>query len=125
MTRTNQQRGLDLAQAALDNDTRTTDQDRELRYLLAGVATGPGSLLLLTAMPRLCHASQLRVFSSNLTHISFAVVAVVMLGAVVRSMIFAANRHWRLKCMPCRVQLPCSNWGAAWMLAGRLQHYLQ
>eukprot|EP00775_Hariotina_reticulata_P006074 gene6074-6313_t len=35
MTRTNQQRGLDLAQAALDNDTRTTDQDRELRYLLA------------------------------------------------------------------------------------------
>lgn len=36
-TRTHQQRGLDLAQAALDNDQRSQDQDRELRYYLAGV----------------------------------------------------------------------------------------
>lgn len=35
-TRTNQQRGLDLAAAALDNDHQTPDQDRELRYYLAG-----------------------------------------------------------------------------------------
>jgi hypothetical protein len=34
--RADQQRGLDLAQAALDNDARTQDQDRELRYFLAG-----------------------------------------------------------------------------------------
>eukprot|EP00878_Enallax_costatus_P005214 GHUV01005480.1.p1 GENE.GHUV01005480.1~~GHUV01005480.1.p1 ORF type:complete len:152 (+),score=43.82 GHUV01005480.1:278-733(+) len=34
-TRTNQQRGLDLAQAALDNDQRSQDQDRELRYYLS------------------------------------------------------------------------------------------
>ncbi|WIA34056.1 hypothetical protein OEZ86_012434 [Tetradesmus obliquus] len=31
-TRSNQQRGLELAQAALDNDQRSQDQDRELRY---------------------------------------------------------------------------------------------
>lgn len=36
-TRTNQQRGLDLAAAALDNDHQTPDQDRELRYYLAGL----------------------------------------------------------------------------------------
>jgi len=35
-TRTNQQRGLDLAAAALDNDQQTPDQDRELRYYTAG-----------------------------------------------------------------------------------------
>lgn len=38
-TRTNQQRGLDLAAAALDNDHQTPDQDRELRYYLAGERT--------------------------------------------------------------------------------------
>lgn len=37
-SRTNQQRGLDLAAAALDNDQQTPDQDRELRYYLSGVS---------------------------------------------------------------------------------------
>lgn len=36
-SRTNQQRGLDLAAAALENDHQTPDQDRELRYFLSGV----------------------------------------------------------------------------------------
>ncbi|KAF8066191.1 FIS1A [Scenedesmus sp. PABB004] len=34
-SRAHQQRGADLAAAALDNDQRTQDQDRELRYYLA------------------------------------------------------------------------------------------
>lgn len=34
-TRANQVRGLDLAAAALENDARSADQDRELRYYLA------------------------------------------------------------------------------------------
>jgi hypothetical protein len=36
-TRSNQQRGFELAQAALDNDQRSQDQDRELRYYQSGV----------------------------------------------------------------------------------------
>lgn len=43
-TRSNQQRGLELAQAALDNDQRSQDQDRELRYYQSG-----GHALLLAA----------------------------------------------------------------------------
>jgi hypothetical protein len=35
-TRSNQQRGLELAHAALDNDQRSQDQDRELRYYQSG-----------------------------------------------------------------------------------------
>lgn len=50
-TRSNQQRGLDLAQAALDNDQRSQDQDRELQYYLAGERVRYSSAyVLLTAL---------------------------------------------------------------------------
>lgn len=63
-SRTNQQRGLDLAAAALENDQQTPDQDRELRYYLSGVFVGgwgqqgPGSSRSGMLDPRLLHLHQ-------------------------------------------------------------------
>jgi hypothetical protein len=62
--RTNQQRGMDLAAAALDNDHQTPDQDRELRYYLAGVLSTSSSQLNFFYSSRIFHSSRINSSTS-------------------------------------------------------------
>lgn len=88
-SRTHLQRGLDLAEAALESDRRTADQDRELRYLASVAMYNLGNYIkarrgvraLLEEYPDFRQAQALQAECDDLV-LRDGLVGVGVLGAV-------------------------------------------
>lgn len=138
--RANQQRGLDLALAALDNDQRTQDQDRELRYFSAGgemqaLLPGPacaaaGRMFFMWCCSCTWAAAEAAhtVVTSEQLPLPDSVnsVSVQQHGAASdlacrqapRTLSCVDASVFSLPCCRLLLQWRCTSWGAAWMLAG-------